>query len=147
MLLSPRACSAYTMARLSCSTAGAGALLLPTCPKNRCKHFYYIQGRPILFPIPATRPPGLSSGGSLRSIRLIIRYSASLHKLFRRLLKTAAILLRLDQMAFTIHHLKNLGTIGLQYLTHLFKLSINHCNIPAIWKRNYNPCCQTLYTS
>ena len=32
----------------------------------------------------------------------------------------------------TIHHLKNLGTLGLQYLTHPYNLSINHCNIPAI---------------
>ena len=35
----------------------------------------------------------------------------------------------------TIHHLKNLGPLGLQYLTHLNNLSVNYCNIPAIWKR------------
>ena len=34
----------------------------------------------------------------------------------------------------TIHHLKNLGPLGLQYLTHLYSLSVSHCNITAIWK-------------
>ena len=34
----------------------------------------------------------------------------------------------------TIHHLKNLGPLGLQYLTRLYNLSVNHCNIPAIRK-------------
>ena len=34
----------------------------------------------------------------------------------------------------TIHHLKNLGPLGLRYLTQLYNLSLNSCNIPAIWK-------------
>ena len=34
-----------------------------------------------------------------------------------------------------IHHLKHVGRVGLQYLIHLYNLSVNHCNIPAIWKR------------
>ena len=35
----------------------------------------------------------------------------------------------------TIHHLKTLGPLGHEYLTHVYDLSVNHCNIPAIWKR------------
>ena len=38
----------------------------------------------------------------------------------------------------TIHHLKNLDPLGLQYLNHLYNFSINHCNIPAIWKHVIN---------
>ena len=34
----------------------------------------------------------------------------------------------------TIHHLKNLSSLGLQYLTDLCNLSINRCNFPAFWK-------------
>ena len=33
-----------------------------------------------------------------------------------------------------LHHLKNLGLLGLQYLTHIYNLSVNYFNIPAIWK-------------
>ena len=35
----------------------------------------------------------------------------------------------------TIHHLKHLVHLELQYLTYLYKVAVNHCNIPAIWKR------------
>ena len=34
----------------------------------------------------------------------------------------------------TIHHLKHLGPLGLQYLTDLYNLSIQHSDIPSIWK-------------
>ena len=34
----------------------------------------------------------------------------------------------------TIHHLKHLGPLGIQYLTLLFNLSYQHANIPPIWK-------------
>ena len=34
----------------------------------------------------------------------------------------------------TILHLKHLGPLAIAYLTHLFNLSYNHSNIPAIWK-------------
>ena len=34
----------------------------------------------------------------------------------------------------TMHHLQNLGPLGLHYLTYLYNLSVNHCNIPTIWK-------------
>ena len=33
-----------------------------------------------------------------------------------------------------MHHLKNLGPLGLQYLAQLYNLSLNHCYITAIWK-------------
>ena len=39
-----------------------------------------------------------------------------------------------DGLAIFIHHLKNLGPVGLQYLTNLYNLSFNHCNILAIFK-------------
>ena len=89
-----------------------------------------LNSSPPLFHIPATRPPGLSGGNSIRSLQLTIRYPASLLILFRRLLKTAAIILPQGQMT----SLQNPGPPGLQYLSHLFKLSINDCNIPVIWK-------------
>ena len=41
---------------------------------------------------------------------------------------------RAGQDGLTIHHLKNLGPLGLQYLTHLYNLPVNYCNIPAIRK-------------
>ena len=34
----------------------------------------------------------------------------------------------------TIHQFKHLGPVGLRYLNHLFNLSFNHADIPAIWK-------------
>ena len=34
----------------------------------------------------------------------------------------------------TIHHLKHLGPLGIQYLTLLFNLSYQHADIPPIWK-------------
>ena len=34
----------------------------------------------------------------------------------------------------TIHQFKQLSPAGLWYLTHLFNLSFNHADIPAIWK-------------
>ena len=34
----------------------------------------------------------------------------------------------------TIHQLKHLGPNGIRYLTHLFNLSYNNADIPAIWK-------------
>ena len=34
----------------------------------------------------------------------------------------------------TIHHLKNRERLGLQYRTHIYNLSVNHCNFTTIWK-------------
>ena len=34
----------------------------------------------------------------------------------------------------TIHQLKHLGPLGIEYLTTLFNLSYQHANLPAIWK-------------
>ena len=34
----------------------------------------------------------------------------------------------------TMLHLKHLGPLGIRYLTHLFNLSVNHADVPAIWK-------------
>jgi hypothetical protein len=36
----------------------------------------------------------------------------------------------------TIFHLKNLGNLGLSYLTGIFNLSLSLCKIPAIFKKS-----------
>ena len=34
----------------------------------------------------------------------------------------------------TIHHIKHLGPLGIQYLTDLYNISYSHTDIPSIWK-------------
>ena len=88
-----------------------------------------LKNSPSPSSIPATHPSGLSNAGPTRSVPLIILYPTSPLILFRRLFKTAV-----GPDGHTMHHLKNLGSMGIQYLIYLFNQSLNHCNIPAIWK-------------
>ena len=65
---------------------------------------------------------------------MIIRYPASLLILFRKLLKTAAILLPLVQMIWPFIISKIWAPMDFNTSTHIYNLSIKHGNITATWE-------------
>ena len=56
-------------------------------------------------------------------------------QLVQRAIKDSGTSTALGPDNLNIHHLRHLGPTGIQYLTHLFNLSIAHANIPAIWRK------------
>ena len=87
----------------------------------------------VLFYLLFEQSNAIQRGGSSESIRLIVQCPPSL--LYRVLFRiVASIGYRIAAPDdFTSHHLKNLGLLELQCHVHLYNLSVNHCNISAIW--------------